>query len=286
MFGLFGKKKKEQSAAIQQKTVEAPRALSSVEVEGTGMRLQIGNAQHQGQRDYQEDSFGMSDMRPEALSQKGFLAVLADGMGGLSNGKEISQKAISTILEWFNSPTTRCENAETMKKFVADMNSRLCSAFGNSGRLKSGTTLVMALVKDGFLHWLCVGDSRLYLKRGGKLYQVNEDHDYLNQLLDDVIDGRLTMAKAFGDRQKDSLAACIGKSDLSMFDYSKNGFALQDGDTLLLCSDGVYNALGHDELAQNIAGNPMADAERIKNLVQAKRVPHQDNNTLIIVTYN
>ena len=240
-----------------------------------------------------EDSF-----IAKQICENVWLCAVCDGMGGANGGQVASSLAVREFTDSLENALAPDIEESRYKGSEADIPALLALAVkkantavyerakGESGLSGMGTTLTAAFIIGGTLYAVNVGDSRLYLKRGGKLYQVNEDHDYLNQLLDDVIDGRLTMAKAFGDRQKDSLAACIGKSDLSMFDYSKNGFALQDGDTLLLCSDGVYNALGHDELAQNIAGNPMADAERIKNLVQAKRVPHQDNNTLIIVTYN
>lgn len=282
MFGLFRKKEK----LIPLAEVEVIPVLDSVVAEGSGMRFLIGNAQHQGQRDYQEDSFGVSDTSQTAIDQKGLMAVLADGMGGLSNGKEISQKAVSNILGWFASSATLCNDAETMKSVVIAMNDELCSAFGNDCGMKSGTTLVTALIKEGFLHWLCVGDSRLFLKRGDRLYQMNEDHDYLNQLLDGVIDGDINLSKVFSDPQKDSLAVCIGKKDLDLFDYSKQGFRLEYGDILVLCSDGVYNALSMDEMIDNITGEPMTDAERIKQTILSKGIPHQDNNTIIIVKYN
>ena len=278
MLGLFKRKEK----PLKKQAFD----LDSVAVEGTEMRLLFGNAQHQGQRDYQEDSFGVSDTSQTAIDTKGLLAVLADGMGGLSNGKEISQEAVSGVLGWFESSETVCEDAETMKDFVKAMNDELCVMFGNADGMRSGTTLVMALVKDGLLHWLCVGDSRLYIKRNSRLYQINEDHDYQNQLLGDVIDGRTDLNRAFSDPQKDSLAVCIGKKALDLFDYSKRGFELEDGDILMLCSDGVYNALSHDELIENLTGEPMTDAERIKQRILSKGIPYQDNNTIIVVRYN
>ena len=268
MFGLFKRKGK----SLKKQTF----VLDSVTAEGAEIRFLIGNAQHQGQRDYQEDSFGVSDTSRTAIDTKGLLAVVADGMGGLSNGKEISQE----------SPATVCEDAETMKNFVKSMNDELCVMFGNNEGMRSGSTLVMALMKDGLLHWLCVGDSRLYLKRDSRLYQINEDHDYQNQLLGDVIDGNADLNRAFSDPQKDSLAVCIGKKDLNVFDYSRRSLKLEDGDILMLCSDGVYNALSCDELAGNLTGEAMADAERIKQMIISKGIPHQDNNTIIVVSYN
>ena len=71
------------------------------------------------------------------------------------------------------------------------------------------------------------------------MYQINEDHDFLNQLLDDVLAGSMSFLAADSDSQKDSLVGCIGKRDLDSFDYSKRGYRLMEGDSLILCTDGA-----------------------------------------------
>lgn len=283
---MFGKKNKK-SQKNPPTTVSLGKITTrSLSAKCSNMKLLIGNAQHQGSRNYQEDSFGISDISTEALEAKGIFAVLADGMGGLSNGKEISQQTVTSLLNWFSTHWTANSTNENLKNYVVALNAELSRRFCNSDRINSGTTLVTAHIKDGFLNWLCVGDSRLYVKRNGKLYQVNEDHDYLNQLLSSVIDDTITLDMAMDNTQKDSLAACIGKEDLDVFDYSKQGFRLQNGDMLILCSDGVYNAFSHDEFNNLLQGDPMSVAENLKYRIQAKNIPHQDNNTVIIITYN
>ena len=244
----------------------------------------FGNAQHQGEREYQEDSFGFSDTSDEFVKQNGLLAVLADGMGGLSNGKAVSERVVSDMLGWFNAEQMVCASGEELKNEISLINRDVCSIFCADGAVTSGSTVVAALIKNSELHWVCVGDSRIYLRRGGKIHQINEDHDFLNQLLGEAIeDGAADVSAAFEDVQKDSLVGCIGKSDLDSFDYSKRGFRLLKGDRVMLCSDGVYNALTESEMCSLLEEEPMIAAERIKNEVLSRRFRGQDNLTVIVI---
>ena len=247
--------------------------------------VSIGNGQHQGARPYQEDSFGFSDVSPATVSTKGVLAVLADGMGGLKNGRAVSETLVAKMLEVFNAPNVMCTTGQDLKTVATAINREICNVYCKSGKIESGSTLVSVIIKNGYLHWLCVGDSRLYIKRGGRLYQINEDHDFLNQILDDVITGDDTMEDALGNPQKDSLVGCIGKTDLDLFDYSKRGYKLKNGDLLVLCSDGIYNALTYAELCDNVTFDAMGSCSNIINLVASKRIPNQDNNTILVLSY-
>lgn len=245
----------------------------------------LGNGQHCGARPYQEDSFGFSSIEVEQTTTKGILAVLADGMGGLKNGKAVSDDMVSNLLNWFDAKGSVCRNAEDLRGVVTTINSRICDIYCSEGTVTSGSTLVTALICGGVLHWLCIGDSRLYLKRNGKLHAINEDHDYLNQLLDNVIEDDLSLQEAFEDPKKACLAECIGKRMIEKMDYSKQGYRLQDGDVLVLCSDGVYNALGNAEFTSLITQDAMASCNNIINTIAAKGFPEQDNNTIVILSY-
>lgn len=245
----------------------------------------LGNAQHHGKRNYQEDSFGFSDISEDITYNKGILAVLADGIGGLSNGKDVSEATVSGILNWFGSNAEAGCTGEDLKNAICGINENICEIFCADGTINSGSTVVAANINNGYLHWFCVGDSRLYIKRDGKLFAVNEDTDYFNQLLNKVIAGSMALDEACSEPQKDSLAACIGNREFTVFDYSKKGFKLNDGDILMLCSDGVYNALPEEELCQCITSDAMIACNDIIERIISKRIPSQDNNTIIIMSY-
>ncbi len=251
-----------------------------------GRYLKVGSAQNQGKRPYQEDNYGYSNLTdPNLIASKGVLAVLADGMGGLAHGKEVSAIAVSEMLNYFNNPNTVCTDGNQMFAHAKQINDTVCNRYCEDGRINAGSTLVCALVNNGVLHWVCVGDSRLYLRRNGQMYQVNEDHDYLNELLTEAVFEEEEVSAAFTDSKKDMLVSCIGNRDLRG-DVSRDGVPLLPGDWLLLCSDGVYNALPLDAINILMDGDAQLAAESIEAAVLSQNFQTQDNFTIVILNYN
>lgn len=252
------------------------------------VRLKVGNGQSQGMRSYQEDSCGFSELFDKNTTQyKGVLAVLADGMGGLADGKAVSTMVTNSVLADFKALKGAPEGGRMLASICARANEAACLQFCPDGTIAAGSTLIAAHIMPDVLHWSCIGDSRLYVKRDDKMYQVNEDHDYLNDLLEQVIDGQLSLADAENSPQAQRLTSCIGNKALPHIDYSlRGGFHLLDGDTVVICSDGVYNALQIDEFAYLVEGEPSTAAERVVAAVTAKGYEHQDNLTVMIIRYN
>ena len=251
-----------------------------------GATVTLGNAQHEGKRPYQEDSFGFSDISQEKTIKKGVLAVLADGMGGLTNGKQVSTGVVGALLDWFNNDNTLCENSIDIKRTVEAINGDIARSCSADGRVLAGSTLASVLIKGDEMSWLCVGDSRVYLKRDGKLHIVNEDHDFLNDLLEMYINGECALSDAFGEVQKDSLVNCIGKPQITNFDYNKKAFKLCDGDIIVLCSDGIYNAFTSEEFNELIGSDAMQSAAHIRDTVLSKNFSNQDNLTVLVLSYS
>lgn len=283
MFGRKKKKKKEKVISHITPVLQPEQDTVPKIAIGAGLEIALGNAQHQGGREYQEDSFGFSDTEAEAVAQRGLLAVLADGMGGLSNGKAVSETVVARMLTWYTHSPAVNFKGEDLKAAISQINAEISATYSAGGAVRSGSTVVAATIKRSRLHWLCVGDSRIYLKRGKRIYQVNEDHDFLNQLLDEAIIAGEGMQEPFLNPQKDSLVGCIGKPALDCFDYSKSGYPLEGGDKIMLCSDGVYNSLSESELSSLLDSDPMSAAESIKNEVLKKGYPGQDNLTVIVI---
>lgn len=287
MFKKRAHRKEQNHLSVISKTRKQEEDKSLEIKMNNGIVLGLGNAQHQGRRPYQEDSCGYSDLSNEqVLNSKGVLAVLADGMGGLSNGKEVSTTVVSQMLDFFNLPNTSCYNGNHLLSQAERINDGICRRFCPDGSIKAGSTLVCAMINNGLLHWLCIGDSRLYLKRNGMLYQVNEDHDYLNRLLGEVIDGDISVEEAFNDPQKDVLVSCFGNAELPESDCSLSGLALESGDVIVLCSDGVYNAIPSELLNQLLETDPQNAAQSIESAVLSQGFETQDNLTVIVVSYN
>jgi len=242
--------------------------------------MTIGNCSHSGSLKQQEDSFACSDISQS--TEKGLAAVVADGMGGLSAGKEVSSYVVSSLITMFESLDYSLELGsfgEQMKKITENINIEICKNLnkfenaGNNGNYSAGSTLAAIFfygAKTPFdmkAHWVSVGDSRIYLLRGERLYAINEDHDYYNQLLNEHINNDLSLENIHADEQKDSLTSFIGNIELPFIDYNPKGFQIQKEDSFILCTDGVYNAISEQEIVTLVKYNPPQHA--CENIVRA-----------------
>ena len=249
------------------------------------MGIKFGNCSHQGDREYQEDSFGFSNIiDSDIVNEKGFAAVLADGMGGLANGREISEYAVTSFIGMFNALDYAIPFHSQLESIVEKINESAIEKFSIGGAVMAGSTLAAVFVYNAELYWICVGDSRLYLMRNGRLHAVNEDHDYFNQLLPEYMSDCLNIDEIMADMQRDNLTSYIGNNKLPYIDANRIGFPLKNGDMLVLCSDGVYGNITGAEIIDILRSDePQTACERIVQAVLNKNTAGQDNLTVIII---
>jgi Serine/threonine protein phosphatase len=237
----------------------------------------IGNAQDIGARKDQQDSFGLSDV--EKMNTSGLFAVVADGMGGLSNGAVYSKAAVQAALLSFNTEAPEKSDEATMLRILK----RAREAVADTGLTDGGTTFIATLIRNQQLHFVSVGDSRISLVRNGGLIQLNREHVYGRELDDLALNGILSEEEATRDRQRAAITSYLGKQDEINVDRNINAIPLFSGDKVLLMSDGVYGYLPEAELVELLRQKPMPAAEAIRNALLAKKNPHQDNLTIIIM---
>lgn len=243
-------------------------------------RIAFGSISNRGARNYQEDSFGFSSFKKEDVKNYGFSAVVADGMGGLSGGDRISSYVVSEMLEMQKSRNA----AASVHIYLAQALQMINSSVLASG-IKGGSTAAAVTCLPGGVYWCTVGDSRVYLFREGRLIALNEDSDYMNDLIEQVIAGYITFREAYGNPKKDALARYIGYKGGITPDGNIKPFVPKKNDKLLLCSDGVYNALTTAELIESLRLEPFAAAQDIENRVFAKRYSNQDNFTAVVLGF-
>lgn len=246
---------------------------------GSNVReISIGNAQNRGARDYQEDSFGYTPLNK--ASSEGFTAVVADGMGGLSAGDEVSAYTVSSIIGMGN----RMVGAEPVHakflQIVSEINKQV--VIGGSG---GGCTVAAVFCRKDGVYWCSVGDSRIYILRNGMLFQLSEDGDHQNQLLDDVINETLDFEDMMQNEKKDSLAQYIGSENEPEPDVNIRPLVPQSGDKMLICSDGVYNALTIEEMSQALSAPAQNAADELMTLILNKNYSNQDNNTAVVLEF-
>jgi protein phosphatase len=231
----------------------------------------------QGARSYQEDA---AEVRHDA---GGLTAVLADGMGGHAGGAVASGLASTRFLEAFS--LSAGDMSARLTEALAHANSAIAEKADQSPALNGmGCTLIGVAFESECMSWVSVGDSPLYLVRGGETMRLNEDHslapeiDRLAQL------GLISWDRARADPRRHVLRSALTGTEIDMVDRARAPFALGPGDVVILASDGIHT-ISEAEIARIVtrAEAPDAAAEALLAAVEAAGERYQDNTTVVVV---
>lgn len=266
---IRGKKK----AAVAQTVVKVEDLIEPQE-------LTVGKAQTIGARENQQDSYSVSG------DEQTVLAVVADGMGGLQNGAEISGIVSYVFKEGFMGLKASSQPEVELVNIVRMANEQACGYIGTSAGGQSGSTLVATYIRDGKLYFASVGDSRIYLMRNQQLVPLNREHIYAYELDEKVVNGEMSDEKALSHRERKSLTSYIGMGSLKHVDRNLTPLTLQKDDVILLASDGVFNTLSETEMIEALnKSNPQEAAIQLIEEVGYKAKPGQDNATAVVLFY-
>ncbi len=249
------------------------------EIAPAAPEFSLGKIHEIGARKEQQDSFSISD--PTVRDTLGLLAVVSDGMGGLSGGDKVSQCAVSAIMERFYQLQGSPE--QVLLLLAERANQAVYRLLGKDGCRKSGATLVMGLLKADRFYYLSIGDSRVSLFRNGRLYTLNREHIYRHELALKAINGQGTWEAMSTHPRAAGLTSYLGMGELKYLDIPAQGLQILPGDKLILMSDGVYNALPEQELAEILSAPAPQAAEDLKAAILEKHHAQQDNFTAVLI---
>lgn len=186
------------------------------------------------------------------------LGVVADGMGGHSAGEIASSIAVSVLAETIRKinrgevkiPATflpKLEPTERKLLMAANLSNAAIYQTAQSSEIYKmmGTTLTGVLFDHDNAVAVHVGDSRLYLLRGGKIIQITTDHSLA---MEHVRRGLLTKAEADKSKIQNVLTRAMGIKKNIEFDLLK--FPIKSGDVMVLCSDGLYKGLTEQAIGE------------------------------------
>ena len=229
------------------------------------------------ERDQNEDSYAYWDPTSvDGADGKGRLAVIADGMGGYEGGQEASRIAVQTVCETYANSSIADHQLALLASVKAAHERIQGYATQHPDLFGMGTTCTAVCIAGDLLHYVHVGDSRLYLLRNQTISQLTHDHSYVARL---VNSGALTPAEAETHPQRHILTAALGVGDEPIFDTPASPLKLLAGDMLLLCTDGLWGTVSNHEL-QELAGRGSA-SEACRELVHlAKQRGGPDNITV------
>jgi PPM family protein phosphatase len=229
--------------------------------------------------------------RTRHSTDRSYLLVVADGMGGEAAGEEASALALSSVedyvldaLKWFSCCQPR-DDDEVVTEFrdaISRAHQRVC--FQSHERPEQhgmGTTLTLAHSVNDTLFVAHVGDSRAYLYREGILHQLTRDHTLVEDLLRQ---GAIKPEEAATHRWRHVITSSVG-SDAKQIRIDIHRLHLSAGDLVLLCSDGLTEMVPRQEICEVLEseGNP----ERwCRDLVErANAAGGKDNITVVIGRY-
>lgn len=219
------------------------------------------------QRENNEDFLGYWEPQDDAaFARKGRLAVVADGMGGYEGGQEASRLAVETAIAVYRD--FGGEDPQLGLTLALEAAHEQIRAFGLAHpELRGmGTTCTAAVIVRDSLCYAHVGDSRLYLIRGGEITQVTRDHSYVGRLVEA---GMISRADAEKHPQRNILTAALGTSTELVMDSPGRSEPLQSNDTLVLCSDGLWGQVRDEEILEAVDGRAADEAGRL--LIQLAR---------------
>jgi len=244
------------------------------------MKFTIYQNSRQGPRPYNQDRLAYS------YSKDSLLLVLADGMGGHRHGEVAAQLAIKTLTDAFQRLAKPLLNSPA--KFLTDHIQQVHDMIENVTQSENlvespRTTIVVAVIQRGYLYCAHVGDSRLYHFRGDHLLYRTEDHSIVQSLYNKGMISREEMAT---HPYRNKIYNCVGGETPPQIDLSDR-IELAEGDTILLCTDGLWGALSDTEI-KNVLNKTVDVSEATKTLLDAAESAadkHGDNLSAISVQW-
>jgi protein phosphatase len=249
-------------------------------------------------REHNEDNFLVADLtrrdrspvdgtQAAAVGTHGAVFAVCDGMGGAAAGEIASQLAVDILYERMIDGLddaqllSRDELARRLVRAIEAAGLRIFQeAKVDRTRRGMGTTVTAAALVDGHLFFAQVGDSRGYLLRQGQLVQLTRDQSLVNQLIEA---GQLTEEEAETFEHNNIILQALGTADTVQVDLTY--CELQQGDTVLLCSDGLSGMVRFDDIREILKTTPEpVDACGVL-IERANQAGGHDNVTVIVARF-
>ena len=243
------------------------------------MKFSIFQESRKGGRRANQDRIGY------AYTRDALLTVVADGMGGHLHGEVASQITVQYLTEAFqrDAKVKLADPSDFLKKGITEAHFTLADYAKARGLSESPrTTCVACVVQDSAAHWAHVGDSRLYHVRRGQVQAQTRDHSRVQILIDR---GRIREEAVAAHPDRNKIFNCIGAAMPPEVELS-NQTPLQQGDTLLLCSDGLWGPLTRKLItAALLRGDIMKAMPELLDLAEARAGKDSDNLSVVAVAW-
>jgi protein phosphatase len=249
-------------------------------------------------RDHNEDAFVVAELpsatplafpteQAHAPGAHGAVLMVADGMGGAAAGEIASSMAVDIVLTELRArhsaapPTDASTFAQALVAATTAANERIHRyALDHAEYRGMGTTATVAGVLGDTLYIAQVGDSRAYLVRDGKARQITKDQSLMQRLIEA---GEITAEEAEVSERRNIILQALGPEAVIKVDITRQ--QLRQGDTLVLCSDGLSGLVRDFEIAEAVAAEPDLRALCARLIATANSKGGPDNITVVAARF-
>lgn len=193
----------------------------------------------------------------EEFARKGRLAIVADGMGGYEGGQEASRLAVETVRDVYDTAFHGDPQATLLEAFAMAHERIQDYAERHPGFHGMGTTCTALALLGRRLYIAHVGDSRLYRVSGSRISRLTRDHSYVSRLVES---GIVRSEDAERHPQRHILTAALGAGLGVLADSTEPEMLLEDGDTLVLCTDGLWGVVSEEEIVTAVNASSAAES--------------------------
>lgn len=217
------------------------------------MRFSIYQESKKGGRKSNQDRMGY------CFTRDALLMIVADGMGGHVQGDMAAQIAVQTVGSLFQQQAKPALKSPQrfLESSILDAHQQILH-YRTANKLAESprTTIVACIVQNGAAFWAHVGDSRLYWVRTGEIIAQTRDHSKIQSM---ILQGLASPAEIDTHPDRNKLFNCLGSPELPSVELSRK-MTLQPGDTLFLCTDGLWSAVNDQAIASAFADSTVMRA--------------------------
>lgn len=239
------------------------------------MKFTIFQNSRQGPRPYNQDRLAYS------YSKDALLLVIADGMGGHRHGEVAAQLAVTALTDAFQRMATPSlmSPAKFLIEQIQEIHLMIDKLAQDQDMLEAPrTTIVAAVVQRGMLYCAHAGDSRLYHFRDGHLLYRTEDHSIVQSLFNK---GMITKQEMPNHPYRHKIFSCLGGDVPPKIELAERQ-ELLEGDTILLCTDGLWGAISDEQIKKVLCGPSIEEnVTRLLDMAEAASVEKGDNMSAI-----
>ena len=246
-------------------------------------------------RSNNEDRIMAKEFSAGQNNERGFAAVLCDGVGGHQSGEVAAHIGVETVIQHISEKYQLTNDpVKLLKDALTSANDSIINAYADEpGQEGMASTCIAILLIDHHLFLASLGDSRIYLMREDKLYQLNHDHTWLEDSLGAEIGPRKgitrshplahVLSRYLGSTQRPEIDLRIRSIEEPVLDEIQNqGMSLLSGDRLVICSDGLTDMLDDHEIMENMnCESSRKNAQRL--VLSALEKGGHDNVSVIVI---